>query len=236
MLANPMSAAICARECVEKFGDLKKPESVIGTGPWMLDGYKPNQSLALVRHPNYFVSGLPYIDGVEMTVDEDNASRTAAFLAGKYGLGWENPGTINRSDWVQISETLKKRRPGLKTAEFTSNVVSDIAMRTDRPPFNDVRVRQAISLALDRKGSIEATLEGVGVVNGPVAAALTDWALPIDQLGDGAKYYRHDPAEARRLLAAAGLPNRTSLSHRGTCQKGICAGYMISMPHRRVLR
>jgi peptide/nickel transport system substrate-binding protein len=57
MLANPMSAAICARECVEKFGDLKKPESVIGTGPWMLDGYKPNQSLALVRHPNYFVPG-----------------------------------------------------------------------------------------------------------------------------------------------------------------------------------
>ena len=207
MLANPMSAAICARECVEKFGDLKKPEAVIGTGPWMLDGYKPNQSLTLVRNPHYFVTGLPYIDRVEMTVDEDNASRPAAFLAGKYDLGWENPGTINRSDWVQISDTLKKRRPGLKTAEFTSNVVSDVAMRTDRPPFNDVRVRQAISLALDRKGLIDATLEGVGVVNGPVAAALTDWALPIDQLGDGAKYYRHDPAEARRLLAAAGHPH-----------------------------
>jgi ABC-type transport system substrate-binding protein len=62
-------------------------------------------------------------------------------------------------------------------------------------------------MAMDRKAIIDATLEGVGVVNGPVPAALTDWALPIDQLGEGARYYKHDPAEARRLLAAAGFPN-----------------------------
>ena len=206
-IANPMAGGIIAKECVEKFGDLKKAEAVIGTGPWMLEQYKPNQSLTLVRIPHYFMTGLPYIDRVEMIVDEDNASRTAAFLAGRYDLGWEFPGTINRSDWVQIADTLKKRRPGLRTLEFTSNVVSDFALRTDKPPFNDARVRQAISLAMDRKALIDATLEGVGVVNGPVPAALTDWALPIDQLGEGAKYYKHDPAEARRLLAAAGHPN-----------------------------
>jgi peptide/nickel transport system substrate-binding protein len=206
MLANPMTGAIIARECVEKFGDLKKPEAVIGTGPWMLDAYKPNQSLTLVRNPTYFVAALPYIDRVDVVVDEDNASRTAAFLAGKFDLGWENPGTINRSDWVQIADTLKTRRPGLKTAEFTSNVVSDVFMRTDKPPFNDPRVRQAVSLAIDRKGFIDATLEGVGVVNGPMAAALADWALPIAELGEGARYYRYDPAEAKRLLAAAGHP------------------------------
>jgi peptide/nickel transport system substrate-binding protein len=153
------------------------------------------------------VPGLPYIDRVEMFVDEDNASRLAAFLTGKYDLGWEFPGTINRSDWIQVADTLKKRRPTLRTVEFTSNVVNDFALRTDRPPFNDVRVRQAVSLAMNRKDIIDATLEGVGVVNGPVAAALTDWALPIDQLGEGAKYYRYDPAEAKRLLAAAGYPN-----------------------------
>ena len=94
MIANPMAGAIIAKECVEKFGDLKKPEAVIGTGPWMLDGYKPNVSITLVRNPTYFVAGLPYIDRVEMFVDEDNASRIAAFLGGKYDLGWEFPGTI----------------------------------------------------------------------------------------------------------------------------------------------
>ena len=157
-----------ARECVEKCGDLKKPEAVIGTGPWMLESYRPNVSLTLVRHPGYFVAGLPYIDRVELLVDEDNASRMAAFLGGRYDLGWEFPGTINRTDWVQIEDRLRQTRPTLRTAEFPSNVVNDIAMRTDQKPWSDVRVRQAVSLALDRHEIIDATLEGVGVVNGPM--------------------------------------------------------------------
>src|SRR5499426_28598 len=55
MLANPMAVAIIAKECVEKFGDLKKPEAMVGTGPWMFDTYKPNVGMTLVRNPNYFV-------------------------------------------------------------------------------------------------------------------------------------------------------------------------------------
>jgi peptide/nickel transport system substrate-binding protein len=208
MLAYPVAMVVVARECVEKFGDLKTPEAVVGTGPWMLDGYRPNVGMTLVRHPQYFRAGLPYIDRVELVVDEDNASRMSAFLAGRYDLGWETPGMINRTDWVQIRETLKQRRPNLKTVEFTSSIMVHLAMRTDKPPFNDARVRQAIALAIDRKGIIDATLEGVGVLNPPgVPAFLKDWALPTDKLGEGARYYRHDPAEAKRLLVAAGHPN-----------------------------
>src|SRR5262245_29850528 len=161
VLANPMAVAIIAKECVEKFGDLKKPEAMVGTGPWMFDTYKPNVGMTLVRNTNYFVPGLPYIDRIEMSVDEDNASRIAAFLSGKYDLGWEFPGTINRTDWVQIKDTLKQKRPNLKTAEFPSNVMTHISMRTDQKPFSDVRVRQAISMAIDRQGILDATAEGV---------------------------------------------------------------------------
>lgn len=80
-------------------------------------------------------------------------------------------------------------------------------MRADQKPFSDVRVRQAISLAIDRQGILDATAEGVGVFNPPVPAALKEWSLPMDKLGEGAKYYKHDKAEAKRLLAAAGYPN-----------------------------
>ena len=80
-------------------------------------------------------------------------------------------------------------------------------MRTDKTPFNDVRVRRAISLAIDRQGIIDAVYEGVGVVNPAVPAALKEWAVPIDQLGEGARYYKYDPAQARKLLADAGYPN-----------------------------
>ena len=207
MLANPISLPIVARECVEKFGDLKKAESVVGTGPWMLESYRQNAGLTLLRHPAYFRPGLPYIDRVEILVDEDNASRIATFLAGRYDLGWEFPGTINRTDWVQIKDMLQRRRPNLKTAEFVANVETHISMRTDRAPFNDVRVRRAVSLAIDRQEMIDAVLEGAGVFNPAFPAALKDWALPTNQLGDGARYFKHDPVEARRLLAAAGHPN-----------------------------
>jgi peptide/nickel transport system substrate-binding protein len=207
MIANPMALAIVPKEAVDKFGDLKKAEAVIGTGPYMLDGYKPNVGITLVRNPSYFVPGLPYIDRVEMSVDEDNASRMAAFLSGKYDLGWEFPGTVNRTDWVQIKDGLKSKRPSLKTLEFPANVMSHFSMRTDKPPFNDARVRQAVSLAVDRQAILDAVAEGVGVVNPAVPAALKEWSLPIDQLGEGAKYFKPNKAEAKRLLAAAGHPN-----------------------------
>jgi peptide/nickel transport system substrate-binding protein len=207
MLANPMAVCIVAKETVEKFGDLKKAEAVIGTGPWMLDSYRPNVGFTYVRNPGYFVAGQPYIDRVEAFVDEDNASRIAAFLAGKYDLGTENPGSIARVDWVQIKDVLKQRRPNLRTAEFPANVMSHIYMRTDKAPFNNVKVRQAMSMALDRKGIIDATYEGVGVNNPPVPAALTEWAIPMDQLGEGARYYKHDLAAAKKLMAEAGHAN-----------------------------
>jgi peptide/nickel transport system substrate-binding protein len=203
-LANPMAVAIVAKECVDKFGDLKKWESVVGTGPWMLDSYRPNQGLTLVRNPTYFVQGLPYIDRIDVTVDEDNASRISSFLSGKYDVGMDNPGVIPRVDWVQIKDKVK--RP-VRTAEFPANVMNHISMRTDQKPFNDVRVRHAMSLAIDRQGLIDATYEGTGALNPPVPHALREWSIPMDQLGEGARWYKYDPAEAKKLLAAAGYPN-----------------------------
>jgi peptide/nickel transport system substrate-binding protein len=207
VLANPMAACIVAKEAVEKFGDLKKWEAVIGTGPWMLDSYRPNVGYTYVRNPSYFVAGLPYIDRVEAVVDEDNASRMAAFLGGKYDLGWQNPGTIDRVDWVQVKDVLKQRRPGLKVLESPSNVMTHIYMRTDKAPFSDIRVRRAMSMAINRQAYIDATFEGVGSYNPPVPAALKDWAIPFDQLGEGGQWYKHNPAAARKLLAEAGHPN-----------------------------
>jgi peptide/nickel transport system substrate-binding protein len=78
-------------------------------------------------------------------------------------------------------------------------------MRTDMPPFNDVRVRRAISHAIDRQALIEAVW-GRGEPTPAVSRGLVEWSLPIDQLGEGAKYYHYDPKEAKRLLAEAGYP------------------------------
>jgi peptide/nickel transport system substrate-binding protein len=204
ILANPMAVCIVAKECVETMGgDLKKPEATVGTGPWMLDSYRPNVGMTLVRNPTYFVPGLPSIDRIEILVDEDKASRIAAFLTGKYDLGTEFPGTIDWTDW----EVVKKGRRDLKTMLYPSNVMSHVYVRNDKPPFSDVRVRRAMSLAINRQAIIDATYEGNGAFNPPVPAALKEWSIPMDQLGEGARYYKPDLAAARKLMAEAGHPN-----------------------------
>jgi hypothetical protein len=93
----------------------------------------------------------------------------------------------------------------LRYLEWQSLVTQAIYMRTDQPPFNDVRVRRAISHAIDRQALIEAVW-GRGEPTPAVSRGLVEWSLPIEQLGPGAKYYQYDPKEAKRLLAEAGYP------------------------------
>jgi peptide/nickel transport system substrate-binding protein len=203
-LSNPMALAIVAPEAVEKFTDLKKPEAVIGTGPWVLESHEPKVRTVFTRNPNYFVKGLPYIERVEAIDFPDPASRFAAFLTGQIDAGPEFPGMMLRHQDVK---TAKEKRPNLKLTLFPSNVMNHVGMRTDMAPFNDLRVRKALSLALDRKGVADATVPLGWVKNPPVPAGLVSWTLPVEQLGEGAKYYEYDPKEARRLLKEAGHGN-----------------------------
>jgi peptide/nickel transport system substrate-binding protein len=207
MLANSHAVPIVAKECVEKFGDLKKAEATVGTGPWMLDSYRPNVGFTYVRNPTYFVAGQPYIDRIEAGVDEDNASRLAAFLAGRYDLGPEYQGVINRADWIQLKDVLRQKRPRLQIVEYPNAVMQHIYMRTDKPPFSDARVRRAMSLAVNRPRIIETVYEGGAALNPPVPTALREWSVPMDQIGEGGQYYKFDPAAARKLMAEAGFPN-----------------------------
>jgi len=102
-------------------------------------------------------------------------------------------------------ESLTKSHPHLMYRDFLSIVPSGITMRTDQPPFNDVRVRRAISQALDRQGIIEA-VSLRGEATPAIGRGLAEWSLPVDQLGAGAQYYQYDPKEAKRLLKEAGYP------------------------------
>lgn len=202
-LANPMALCIVAREAVEQFTDLKRPEAVIGTGPWMLEGHESKVRTTFVRSPDYFLPGLPYIQRIEGIDFNDPAARLAAFVTGQIDAGPEFPGMmIRRQDWKVIRE----RRANLRYVEFPANVMTHAGMRTDKAPFDDIRVRRALSMAIDRKAIIQATAEGVAVMNPPIPAALPAWSIPYDQLGPGLRWDEYNPDEARRLLAEAGHP------------------------------
>jgi peptide/nickel transport system substrate-binding protein len=196
-LAYPRSMWIIAPEVVEKFGDLKKAEAAFGTGPFLLERYEPNVKAVFTRNPAYFRSGEPWVDRVEWVILDDDSTALAMYRTGQLDLLG-----VRQEDL----EALKKSHPHLMYQDVLYNSTWNIFMRVDQSPFNDVRVRRAISLAIDRQGLIDAvTLRGAP--SPAVTPGLAEWSLPIDQLGPGAKYYQHDPREARRLLAEAGFPH-----------------------------
>jgi peptide/nickel transport system substrate-binding protein len=216
MLAST-STWIVAKECVEKFGDLKKVDSVVGTGPWMLERWEPNVRITYVRNPHYFVPGLPYADGVEMLIDKDPSSRLAAFLSGKIDFGPEYQQVVRRIDL----ELVKQRKPGLQTAEYTWFTAGAQGLKIEKPPFSDLRVRRALARAtnLPELYAANAFSQGHWTPNPVVPAAFGEWSIPIDQLGpEGRKNYTHSIAEAKRLLAEAGYPNglKTTVEAPGT--------------------
>src|SRR6266702_2003548 len=200
-LADSSGMWIIAPEVVEKFGDLKKPESAIGTGPFLLERYEPNVKTVFKRNPAYFCEGQPYIDGVEWLVLDDESTGLAMYRTGQIDCGPAPWWSVRQADL----ESLKKSHPHLMYRDFLSIVTSGITMRTDQPPFNDMRVRRAISHAIDLQSIIEAVYLR-GEATPAIGRGLTAWSLPVDQLGAGAKYYQYDPKEAKRLLKEAGYP------------------------------
>jgi len=208
VLAIPRGMWIIAPEVVDKFGDLKKPEAAIGTGPFVLEHYEPNVKTVFKRHPDYFLPGQPHVDGVEWLVLEDPSTGLAMYRTGQIDCGPAAWWGVRQQDL----DSIKKSHPQLVYQNFLSNVTHGIYMRTDQPPFNDVRVRRAISHAIDRQAIIEAVYIR-GEPTPAISRGVPAWSLPIEQLGEGAKYYRYDPKEAKRLLAEAGFAKglKTSL-------------------------
>jgi len=199
-LANPVMWII-APEVVEQYGDLKKPETAIGTGPFLLERYEPNVKTVFKRNPDYFRTGQPYVDGVEWIVLDDDSAGLAMYRTGQLDCGPWPWWSVRQEDL----DSIKKTHPHLIYQDFLSNVTHGIWMRTDQPPFNDVRVRRAISHAIDRQAIIDAVFIK-GEPTPAISRGIPEWSPRIDELGAGAKYYQYDPPEARRLLAEAGFP------------------------------
>ena len=104
---------------------------------------------------------------------------------------------------------LKQSNPEMQYLELKFNLIPFVYWRLDKPPFNDPRVRQAVSMSMNRDNSINALYNGRGGWDNFMPWALSDWWLDpqsADQ-GESAKYFKYDPQGARDLLAAAGYPN-----------------------------
>ena len=164
----------------------------VGTGPFKFVEWKLGDHLTLVRFPGYYRKGIPKLEKVTFRFMPDQASAFAALLSGGVDIVARVPAEIALG---------AKDNPEIETIAGPQNLVQILAINNARAPFNDLRVRQAIAYALDRKKIIQGSMFGYGT---PIGTHLTP-ANPyyVDLTG----LYPHDPDKARALLAAAGYPD-----------------------------
>jgi peptide/nickel transport system substrate-binding protein len=190
---------IIARELVDS-GEIKS--KIVGTGPFMMDDYSQNVSITFKRNPDYFVVGQPYVDEVDWLIIPDDATRLSAFRTREFDLS-------ARPLVSQDFETLQKAVPDIKFTDYPGTAWIHMYIRTDQPEkaFSKQKVRQAMSMALDRQAMIDVLFKGKAELEGPMTAQLVDWTIPMDQLRAGSKFYKRDLTAAKALLAEAGYPN-----------------------------
>ena len=205
--------AIESKENIEAHdGDLSNWEHDLGSGPFMLTDYVPVSSLTFTRNPDYWRTHplypedtLPYLDEITMVVLQDVSIRMAAFRTGKIetmpGVAWE--------DWEDFMRT----NPWLNYKEMSPAGQAAIYMRVDKPelPYDDIRVRQALMLAIDQDDIVENYYNGHALkYNYPASqlAEMSEAHVPFEQLPeDVQELYGYNPDKARELLTEAGYPD-----------------------------
>ena len=180
--------AILPREEVEKPEFATHP---VGLGPFKFVEHTEGSSIVVEKFDKYFKPGKPYADRIEFTITDDYSALDVAFRAG------ELDATVVNSSAYQLYKADPELSKGL--IEVHEVFTRHMGMNTEKAPFNDERVRQAINYAIDRDIIIEKLLKNK-------AFKATGW-LPTTSPGFDAtrQPYAYDPAKSKALLAEAGL-------------------------------
>jgi len=191
-MANPTWAIVPAK-IIDKF--LSLSQEAYGSGPYMLDEFRGSERIVLKKHPEYFIPNRPYLDGITYIVITENSSLLSAFRSAQHDV---SGAFLTRRDAEDLMED-----PRIIVSTTPSGFYPVIHMKM-KPPFDDIRVRKAIDLALDRDEFIRGLQDGEGNYNGPIQWVQEKWALPQDELRE---FYQYRPEEAKALLAEAGFPD-----------------------------
>lgn len=186
------NAGIAPSELVES-GDFAS--TAIGTGPFKLESWTPDQTTILSANPDWWGEG-PNVDGIEIRIIPDETSILAALRAGQIDFAQLNDPLV--ATLLDGDATVQLDR----TPALAYHVLQ---LRAARPPLDKLEVRQAISCAIDRQEVLDAASLGEGEVTGPVTSPA--YALPNDELF----CYTKDLDRARELMAQAGLEDGFTL-------------------------
>jgi peptide/nickel transport system substrate-binding protein len=167
------------------------PHAQVGTGAYKLKSFTPGQQSVHQRNPNYWRSGQPYFDTVTIIDFSDSTAQVNGLLGGQ----------IDAMTDLPPSQVKVVQARGMAALVSKTGGWLPICMAIDMPPFNDVRVRQAMRLIVDRKGMLEQVASGYGFIG-------NDLYAPFDPGYNHSLPQRdQDIAQAKSLLKAAGHAN-----------------------------
>lgn len=173
----------------------------IGTGPFKFVDFKQNESITLARNPDYWKKGLPYLDGIEFTIIRNRATAVLAFVAGKVDMTFPTEMT------AALEKDIKSQDPTAVCEIAPINVSTNLIINRENPPFNNLELRKAMALSLDRKAFIDIILQGQGDQGGTLLPPPEGvWGLPPAMLKTIPGYgdVKKDREQARAIMTKLG--------------------------------
>lgn len=178
-------------------GDAQNKKAV-GTGPWMLPGdYAADRVVELQRNPDFMIKGRPFAEKMTFRAITDQQAHISAFVSGQIDY-------MSRDLPKQLAEANKGADGVITRLPFIAPEM--IWFNQAAAPFNNLDLRKAVSLAIDRKELIKKLVFDDGKISGPIPWGLATWALPEKEVTDFYKpdSYEANLAEAKKLVDAAG--------------------------------
>jgi peptide/nickel transport system substrate-binding protein len=194
-LAFP-NAKVVPAAIVEKGMDRLSREAV-GTGPFKLVTFEPERIVTVVRNDKYYDKVRPYLDKIEVRVYPDPTAEGSALIAGDTDL----MALVQPTEFARL-----KASNNIDALKLPSGVFCNINLGCNQKPFNDVRVRRALALTVDRQAMIDFVAEGYGTVayDNPINSSY--------QFFKDVRHRKQDITQAKKLLAEAGYDKGLNLT------------------------
>ena len=182
---------------VQSNGEDWAKKNAVGTGPFKLVEYKEDVGMKYEKNTDYWVEGLPYLDGINITIINDMSTATASLQAGEIDL-LSYASTLQAKTLESSGDFVLETNTNGVGVESTGVIPSS---SNPDSPFNNVKVRQALCYAIDRDSIVNAL--GFGYLK-----TTNQWASPGSKTyNPEVKGYPYNPEKAKALLAEAGYPN-----------------------------
>ncbi len=169
----------------------------IGTGPFKFVEFKPNESIKFVRNPDYWKPGRPYLDAIDYTIIREISTRNLAFFAGKFDV------TSPYGVTIPTLKDFKEQAPQAICEVTATNVNRTMMINRDKPPFDNIELRRAMALSLDRQAFIDIITQGQGDIGATMLPPPEGvWGMPPELLRSLPGY---DPDIAKNRAAARAI-------------------------------